>query len=366
MSSGWKQEYAKLADYVSEHPEIKIAKGMIRIPSNVREQFYSLFNSTRMAVVRECVFELLDESRYLIRNYNASKEKASKLLNLQSISSQPTVQRFLDDADDWLARELLDPLFNLLSGAITDLQFEDSYAGLVRSSVPSMYEKAYGRWLAVSLINWLEPDELMTVPLPKLHPRDRAAVGGKDVFDSIRPPQKSDRIDFQFELFQLFTTPDYIVHSSLLDKYVGIRTQYEDSLGAAEILPPSREWFPVSGMGDVTSGMMLVYMAENPFDIAAVADRLKICRPDMIIECRTQKDWVIKEGFENIKRHHNNLKPVCGTFLMSKVRMTDAHTQDLGEGIKVLTADVNDNSLAPIVNALKTLASIEKQQIPVK
>jgi hypothetical protein len=357
MSSEWMQEYTKLTNFVNEHQEIKITKGMIRIPSDVRPQFYAMFDSTRRAVVKECMNESLDESHNLACNYQDAVKKALKLLNLKSINSQSTVQRFLDNVDDWLVRELLDPLFNLLNGTINSQQFENNYVNVVKAAVPPIYEKAYGKWVAVSLINLLQADALMTIPLPRLHPRDRAAVGGKDVFDSLRPPEKSDKVDFQFELFQLFTTPDYIVHSSRLGKYLGIRTQYEDSLGAADILPLTREWLPVNEMGNITSGMMLIYISDNPMDIAAVADRLKICRPDMIIECRTQKNWMLKEGMDNIKRHHNSLKPACGTFVMSDVDIAGMKAQDPCEGIQIIPANVEDASLKPVIDSLISYAA---------
>jgi hypothetical protein len=366
MSSDWKQEYSKLVGFVSEHPEIKIIPNQISIPAGIREQFYALFNNVRTSVVRGSVGESLDESRNLILNYQNAEREVVRLFDLKGITSQTNLQRFLADFDDWLSRELFEPLFGLLKGTIDAQGFENLWAGIISNSVPAMYERAYGKWVAVSMIKLLEADELLAVPLPILRPRDRAGVGGKGVTEPVRLPQKSDHINFEYLLCQLFTAPDFIVHSAKLNKYIGIRTQYEDSLAEADNPSQAREWYRVDVMGDITSGMMLVYMADNPQDIAVVADRLNICRPDMIIECRTRKDWSLKESFDAIKLHNQGLKPVGGSFLMSAAELTDANKQELGEGIKVLSTEISDTNLQPIVDALASQAKTAEPQVLAK
>jgi hypothetical protein len=329
----------------------------ISIPAGIREQFYALFNNVRTSVVRGSVGESLDESRNLILNYQNAEHEATRLFNLQGITSQTSLQRFLADFDDWLSRELFEPLFGLLKGAIDAQGFENLWAGIISNAVPAMYERAYGKWVAVSMIKLLEADELLAVPLPILRPRDRAGVGGKGVTEPVRLPQKSDHINFEYLLCQLFTAPDFIVHSAKLNKYIGIRTQYEDSLAEADNPSQAREWYRVDVMGDITSGMILVYMADNPQDIAVVADRLNICRPDMIIECRTQRNWMQKEGLENIKRHHNSLKPACGTFVFSGAGLTDVNMQELDEGIQIIPINVEEANLKPVIDALIACAT---------
>ena len=359
MSNNWKQEYEKLTHYVSEHPEIIIKQNQIRLPKDIREGFYTLFDATRKAIVSETMSEALDDTRKLLRSYHNAEQEAISLLNMQSITSQTTLQRFMDDLDDWLSRELFEPLFNLLKGTIDAQQLENICAGIIRSSVPVMYERAYGKWVAVSMIKLLEADELLTIPLPIMHPRDRAGVGGKGTTEPVRVPQKSDSIDFEYLLGQLFTIPDFIVHSASLNKYVGIRTQYEDSLAEADNASNAKEWYPIKTVGDTTSGMMLLYIADKAADIAIIADRVKICRPDVIMECRTQPGWYTKEDPGIIPTHSRSLKPVFGTYVITELPVPADFPVKPEDNISFLNVGLDSSKLEPVVEAVKA-----QKQVP--
>jgi hypothetical protein len=78
-----------------------------------------------------------------------------------------------------------------------------------------------------------------------------------------------------------------------------------------------REWLPSGVIGRVTPGMTLVYIDRNPNGIALVADSQRICRPDIILECRWQPGWFSRESLSAIKSHHDALQPKFGTFIIS-------------------------------------------------
>lgn len=359
MLKTWKQEYEKLAVFVSEHPEIEIKPDIISIPAGYKERFYGLFDNVRMTAARANTGNSLEQSRVLVSKYKEAEAEAMRLLNLNSITSQASLQRFLDNLDDWFARELFDPLFDLVKGTIDCGKFENICTGIRHSAVPAMYQKAFGKWIAVSMISMLEADELLNVPMPKLSPRDRVAVAGKGTRSPVIAPVKSDHINFAYSLFQLFTVPDFIVHSSRLGKYVSIRTQYEDSLAEAADASAEQEWFPVNVTGDFTSDMMLIYTADSPQELSIVADRVKICRPDIIIEYKTQKNWYDIGGMGTIVMHNRGLKPLLGTYVVSEFPVNPDSTP---VDIHFIMPCAESAGLTPIIDVLAALTSVQQDK----
>ena len=85
-----------------------------------------------------------------------------------------------------------------------------------------------------------------------------------------------------------------------------------------------------------------------------VSDFKKICKLDMVLMCKYQKNWIDKEELEKIRFQHEALKPALGTFIISKEAiprqaLIDSLTE---QNIHFLTVGFNQLTLEPIINAL--------------
>jgi hypothetical protein len=119
VSDDWRQEYTRLTDFIAEKPEIKIEDKRVRLPENVRPEFYRLFNSTRKKLVAEKLPSLSAEAEILSENYQKSEKEVINLLGLEEITMATTIHTFLHSPMDAVIRALFNPLFDLLKGRKT-------------------------------------------------------------------------------------------------------------------------------------------------------------------------------------------------------------------------------------------------------
>ena len=355
MTNKWTAEYTKLTDLISEHPEIKISPELIRIPSNVKDRLYSQFDTVRKALVRQSIDSDFSDTKHLIEQYEKAAGKVMKNLELSEITGEKALFRFLTDLDNWMERELFDPLFNALKGLITPTQLENFASSIVTTAVPEMHKKVYGTWIALSLINLLDADEIFGFNLPEMLPRDRVAVAPKGSYNPIIPPEKLGKIEFRYLHFELFTVPDFVIHSRKLNKYVSVRTIYENSIAQAANISQDREWFDNKVMDDLTSGMMLVYIDDEVSNLALISDRDKICRPDMIVEYRISEGWFEMEGFGLAEMHSRSLEPVNGSWVVSFTEMPEYQMSETLKTIQVIDSVKEEADLLPMINHLMTV-----------
>lgn len=328
--NGWHQAYTKLSDFTIEHPEIEIDVSRVRIPESVRPEFYRLFNTVRTAFIEEKLADLLNEARSLSEKYTKVEGEVIKLLELEEISLDTRLDRFLHNPIDELVRGIFDPLFDLLKGKVDIDTFEGVSLKELKDSFRRLYRSGYVKWVALSLVKLLEADKSF-----QIIPRELDYVEGvlmeATPFEASAPAaEESKRLLFKHEpTTVLFTVPDFIVHSVRVNQYFAIRSEIGSALAVASDTSQKREWYSLDSIAAMGAGLTFVYVDKNPEEISLVADREKICRPDLIIEFREQEDWYEKEGLEKVKLNHDSLKPTLGTYIISRMPVPEQAYQEL-------------------------------------
>ncbi len=349
----WHQKYEALTDYIATHPEIKISPDAVSIPGSARTEFYQLFNSVRTTLLEDKIPDYIRQAKILSQNYLKAEEEVATMLGLEEVSNKKSLQRFLHDPVDGLANELFDQLYNLLKGKTNIKGFEVEAAKNTGTSFRALYRLGYEKWAALSMMKLLEPDKLFQVtprPIGRSEHSLIAVQSGDNYTEQVPSPQVSKHLSFDHYFSALFTIPDFIVHSTKADKYIALRSEMNQSIANASNPSKNREWYPLDSIE--LSGFSLVYIADNPEDIALVADMKKICRPDLIIVCRGNKDWFEKEGLENIKLRHESLKPRLGTYIVSREPASEQVLVSPCDTMYILSAGYDQPKLKPIVNAL--------------
>ncbi len=373
ISSSWRQAYIKLTAFIAEHSEVEIGASIVSIPKSIRPEFYRLFDAVRVTFLEESLPLLLDEAEALSRRYAEVRDKVVKLLDLDEVSVSSSLKQFLDKPNTVWNRVLFGPLFDLLRGNIDTEAFEQIASKNVVDSFKKPNRLGYQKWVALSLITLLTPDKAFNSPIDDLD--DRASVSEREEEGSyeeeIPDTEEAKCLSFNHDMLSTFIVPEIIVHLAKTDQYISMRTELQDPIWISG-LPPSdkREWFDIDSIRKKYGkyGQMIkwpdivIYASDKLKELTLITDFHRFCRPDLIIDCREQKDWYEKQGLGLVKLHHDSLKPTLGTYIVSREPVPEQASQELtseqesaerqGEGIHILTVGFDQSRLAPIINAL--------------
>lgn len=329
MSNDWQMAYVELENFVSANPKIEIGLKTVAIPEDVRPRFRQSFDTVRETFLEERFPDSLDKAETLSRYYAEVEEEVTKLLGLADISIPASLNWFLRDPTNGLMRGIFDPLFDLLKERLDTEAFEREATRIIESSFAKFYRLGYEKWVALSLVKLLVSDKAFKVDIPDIyrdfmHTEGVARIGGRK--EPVPEPKESRRLSFEQGLPAVFLVPDFIVHSAKINRYIAIKTELGVANWTARQVSDKREWYPIDSIVKKYNRVALqpdlqpdltIYVDDKPENVALIADFDRICRPDLIIECLTQKEWPGKADLERIKLRHDTLKPKWGTFIVS-------------------------------------------------
>lgn len=356
----WKDIYGELKTYVEEHPDVDIQDNLIDIPRSKQPTFYSIFDKIRDTYIAEEFPELLNEAEHLSTAYLNVAQELTRLLNLEDILMPNDVERFLHKPLDQLRREVFDPLFDLLSGKIGMQRFILETSVNVNSSFKQLYQEGYEKWTVLSLLKLFEPDRIYYVPLR--NPGNKQIIKHSVLAkESLPLPVESKIFAFEVGRRQTLLTPDAIIHSARLDKYVAFRTAFTSAMWSANSYSDKREWYSIESLveeyGLITLRPdLLVYIDDNAEDVSMVADAEKICRPDIVVECIDELNVdknLMRERLADISSCYGILKPVIGSFVVSRENIPPYVHDQLAEEINLIEAGFAESKLESIISGIK-------------
>lgn len=337
MSNSWQKAYSGLKDYITGNPKIEIGKNVIAIPGDVRPEFYRLFDTVRVAFLKEKFQTLLDEAVPLSKNYTEVGQEVTKSLGLADIKVSASLNWFLNDPVNGLIRLLFDPLFDLIKGKIDADTFEHVASINIENSFSKLFRSGYEKWVVLSLANLLAPDKAHAVPVKDAH-MDSSDTDG-DVVPGLREepvpePKETEHLSLGHMGEAVFIVPDFIVHSAKLNRYVSIRTDIAEASWTAKLVSDKREWYHLRSLMKQYIVIahwpdLAIYIDDQPEDLALVADFGRFCRPDMIVECMEQADWYQQGGLDRVKRNHDFLKPRLGSYVVSRLPVPEEAFKEL-------------------------------------
>ncbi len=364
MAHSFRHAYARLTGFVSKHPEIEIGESVTCIPENVRPQFYRLFNTARVAYVREKFPGRLADARALQENYNAAVAETAQWLSLEDPPHVSALQRYLRNPEDSMARELFDPLFDLLKGKESIDSFEKRISLGTEEIFPALFRDGYEKWAVVSLLSLLEADKAFRVSTRNLNSGERVKAPLQAPSEEIPVPQESTRFCFTQPQDAVFAVPDFIIHSSKLNRFVGIRSDFRKAFYNALNTSRQREWRPVNHelLAVLSRGLTLIYIAENSESLALVADVAKFSRPDLVLWCIDARKLGRDEALHAILNAQRHLNPTRGSFLVvnelwpeagdSRAPALQPPRDGRAAGVRLLRAGFDKTKLAPVIEAL--------------
>jgi hypothetical protein len=364
MPDKFREAYGKLTDFVAKHPEIEIGDSVTSIPESVRPGFYGFFNDARDAFVREKFPMHLAKAQTVKDKFDRALKDASGWLSLEEPPTVNPLLRFLRDPKDCLARELFDPLFDLLKGRTNIDEMGKSVSPRIEELFAYVYRGGYEKWAVVSLLNLLEVDSSFCINVRNLNPGERTRPPAQAPLEEVPTPQESTHFFFSQPRNAIFAVPDFIIHSSRLNRFIGIRSEFREASYNAINASPDREWSGVDRdlLILLTKGLTLIYVSEKAEEIALVADVAKFCRPDMLLWCVDTQNINQREAMAIMESADLHLKPSRGSYLainnewmeLTKPNENDSQPRADEEASKihVLTVGYDKHKLLPVVEAL--------------
>ena len=348
MLKNWRQEYAKLTDFIVNHPEVKIEKAVVRLPENVRPEFYQIFRATREEFVKENNQALLDKAEVLSKNYIQVEKEVSELLGIEDVTNFIPVDKFLNKPTDQLVVGLFNLLFDLLKDKIDIETYEKSAKLSVENAFDASYQLGYEAWMTLSIIKLLKVDETFRVEAEEFNEEELFKHGGP-IVSKVPAPEKSDRLTFTHEPEVGYVVPDQTIHSGRLGKYFSFRPEIIDALGTANNRSTNREWLPVDETIELEPNVIMVYADKKLEELAIIADTVGFCRPDLIIECIGLNKSYDKDSIDRIQTYHDAYKPRLGTYIVSSEPLVNPVPEDTEVGIHYLPVGFDQSKLEKII-----------------
>lgn len=365
MPDAFRQAYEALTGFIANHPEIEIGESVTSLPENIRPGFYALFNEARNAFIAEYFQECLSRAETLKQEYCRATKEASKWLLLEDSPVVSKCGRFLCDPRDSLARELFDPLFDLLKRKETPESFRHKASCGIESIFPVVHRGGYEKWVVVSLLSLLDIEKAYRVPVRDLQPGDRSKSLTYAPTEEVPAPVESDRFLFSHSPKAIFAVPDFIVRSTRLNRCIGIRTEFKEGSYGALNASMERDWSPIHSdlLMLLENGLTLIYAAEKPESVALVGDVGKFCRPDMILWCVDSRTMTEGEARDKMARAAGCIRPTKGIFIiamepwpeleeMNYPEPADASAEVPDPPVRTIAAGFDSAKLMPVVQAL--------------
>jgi len=332
----WQKHHTELLSYIAANPSIVIEGDVVRIPGDVRERFYSIFNRIRQSFVEENYAPQLAMGKAL-SNAWAEIIASTEQTGFGPVDISANVNCFMLNPLDGLMRQLLGPANSLLRRKIDILGFEQQGHKEVSEAFESYYRLGYMYWVQLALIKALQIDKNYRVPV--IDSSTEVAMGeGHETpgfhVDNVPELEERAKVSFIQHPTVSFMTSQVIVHSTKLKGLVGLCSDFVEPHWSSCGANNSLEWFDLPAllkehkidkprpdyrdyikfnriMSDV-----LVYTTNNTNNIKLVADHYRFLRPDLCLEVMAQSDWYEKGKLEIVKKHHSVMQPRRGTYVI--------------------------------------------------
>jgi hypothetical protein len=348
----WEQAYHELADFVVANPSITISRSEVRIPEHIRPEFYRRFDDVRSALAASVFGDLLELAAELGEKHAEAEKAIFQCLRPLAVNMPADMRRFLSDPQGVLVAKLFGVLFDLLKGTEGAEALKPGQMAELRKPFVDLYESAFQIWLVLSLLAVLDPDRIFSVHLDTPQPKDRIRFQHLPE-GAVPPPEESGILSFIPRLRPNFAVPDFIVHSAKLRKYVGFLLSFSPPVCTALNASHKRSWTPLERIGPFPDNTTLVYVDQNVENLGLVADKHRICRPDVIIGCVNPAAQSQSDEIPAMGRLHQELQPSVGTFaILHSTDTTNEYQPSLHEHVRLLKLCLDQSKLKCISDAL--------------
>jgi len=341
--SGWKNEYAKLREYIAANPEIVITRNEISIPQPLRDEFYRLFDEARKALAEDHLNALPISAQTLSERYVRIEEEVKQMLGLENIVMPIDLHIFLHNPKESLIRSVYNSLFDFLQGKVSEEEFEQLAEANMAASSYDLFRLGYERWAGLEIIRLLEPEEAFFVDLdeefkPYLRELKEISFGRQTHHPTMR-------------------VPEFVVRSRKFNKLVAIKMALAIEINEylVSIKPAVR---PKKRTGDTSIALapraVLLSFLKSEKDIPVYADIFDGTRvsPDWLIEYVDGEELFDTEALQQIRRHIEILNPKFGCSLIVLGEMPELDVAGMPENVRLVSTGLDISGLSEMMSVL--------------
>jgi hypothetical protein len=340
--STWQHKHQTLRDFIAARPEIKLEPTGVSIPREVRDEFYVRFDAVRRAFVDHCYSSLPPDIDALSERYVRLEKEICDALKIEAISMPVDLQTFLRNPREGLMRALYSPLFDLLQGKIDGEAFEAKAEQEIKTAAAELLRLGYERWVALSIVKLLDPDEAFAVALNE---EDKAVA---EELNTIAFGRQAHHVTLR--------VPEFVLHSRALGKYVAVKLQLTAEIATYSPSQPSppKRYRTGDTSAALDSRVMLLSVIPGLNDIPVTANlaNQKVSPPDVAIECFEQADLEDATALERVRKRHEILRPKAGTYLVSRNATEAGASGAAGEDVQPVAVGFDPSRLNPLLERL--------------
>ncbi len=319
----WENDFDLLLHFIADHPSISIRPSTISIPTEIRGEFYSLFQKVRYDFVEELMERRLEKAYQLTENWSVVSEQVKEKYSLSNIELDRVLATFIKDPLDTLAGFIFSDLFDVLRSNISIDDFSINSTRLLTRKASELFKRGYSRYICLKLLLFLNGSELYTAFSPDSS-YDADAVNGTPSLNRFdEPPQikRTEQLVFEYSASCGFLSSRMITYSPVLEKYVALRCDHYSPFWNSSKRSTNRQWLNIDeiqidyGLNDLWPDMY-VYFSDSIDDLNICSERTLLCRPDINLEFVIQNNINIEKKACSVKRHATITKPTHGTIVL--------------------------------------------------
>ncbi|MBN1370152.1 MAG: hypothetical protein JW954_07960 [Dehalococcoidaceae bacterium] len=355
MAEDWLKQYGYLRKFLKTHPGINIDHKTVLIPVKLRQEYLQLMDNIRESFIRQFLLGLLADCIVTVGCFDTARAHAIQTISLEYISVTGEVDEFLTDPGQVTSRIVNSNLTDLVKGLTDCDSFEADTIVEVNARLEYLLGLSYEKYIVLTIINMLDVKEVLGVCLPK--PTAHQLVKYSPVVKK-EPPRaiKTTILKLTDEQYPVLGIPDFIISASKSDKYLGFRSNFIRPHWFASEYNSKAEWCCINDIDSALSQeLSLVFFDKSADGLAMIADAELIRRPDLVITCQAQKDWMNEKKIQKLNFQYNTIKPTQGFFVISKEPIDTGKLEGLNKGIRVLEVGFDQSRLSPIINAMNQL-----------
>jgi len=370
----WRDDFVKLAEFIEANPGISIKHNAVIIPSDVKEQFYQLFDIAKASFVKQFCPAAAETGLELSEQYQAVNIKILNEtgLSLKDLTSDLTW--FLKDPVDGLARLIFNPMFKLLANQFEVDEFEQRASTEINSAFAKLFRDGYQRWVALSIIRRLSPSKSYLFPAVDAIQDGLLGEGHESPGyrrGDVPGAQEKNDISFDQHPIITFIVPRITVHSRRTNTFVAMHSDFREAEWTATIRNSEMEWITIDdlkaeyGIVKIRPDMMkkiwyelepilpdfTFYSSTEVNNLSLVADFQQMLRPEITIVV-IDSHWDESTDTEALKRRLLSLRPSRGAFVVFRQEIPPAAVTALGgvDGIELLHVGYDENALEAIIS----------------
>ena len=332
METKWQNAYNELLKYISDNPEIRIKPTSMSLPEEYKEEFYAKFEKVRGTYVEELLGDSLKEADVLQEKWNADIAVLSQYL-IQEVELDVRLRPFMENPRLALSKKIYKGLLDVIKGKSSLEEFDISAQKTITEEFEYCMALGYKRWIALKLIEYFDADVLYDYATPDENDTgEMDQIAAQDRFEQLPVWGTTHKLRFPVAFYAGFMVSHITIHSKRFDRIIGIRCDHQYARWTAKERSKNQEWLKYStihhdyGLKDLWPDIY-IYVANDPKDITLCGDKEWMCRPHIIMDIETDKDWLNKKQLRSAKRHAIVNQPKTGTIVLSKFPVDSEQVQ---------------------------------------